>query len=522
MKIKHIIPTTLACLLLTGCAKDESKTYESPKIQYSDMFATKSDSNESDSLSSSERKFASPASENDISTNELLPDKGNKSDNTKTPSVNKKEAIRRSYAANGETSETEQSAVNSDANPESETSTVSNPQNQENNESSAETNPNVNSGTAVKTIGKRKSSSVIYTDDQTVANLPLGDICYFPYRLKPLTENSLSPKEPRADTSTDENDEEILEFTAGISQSAADEINKLSDSKVKEIKEVVENISASASNKSGLDAETKFYVTPNAPTQQKSDNKSMLLSFAFKDAEDKDIRPQQAVTIKIPVPSKLKNSSEILVYRVGRNNTPEKTAAEKQTIDETEYIILETADLGTCILTDTEIKKADVDKMTSKRAEETIYDHGYKVVFRTDTDTYLLGTFPHDMCEWNDVNNMCREIEGLIDADCQMVGIPSLDDLKYFTKCGIYLPGQYEMWTSTPTSPQSSKAYYRNKKGAFYSTRSMTEKCGVCAIIRVSAPQDDPDLLSDFLPDYEETKARLEAEEEQYKLSISE
>lgn len=150
------------------------------------------------------------------------------------------------------------------------------------------------------------------------------------------------------------------------------------------------------------------------------------------------------------------------------------------------------------------------------------YDHGYRVVFRTETDTYLLGITPYDYCIWDDVDDMCLKIEESIEAECQMVGVPSFEDMKYFIDCGIVFPGQYEMWTQTPASPNGKKMYYRNQKGAIYSTKSQTEKCGVCAIIKISTTQNDPELLSSSLADYDGAKARLEAEEEQYKLAISE
>lgn len=169
-----------------------------------------------------------------------------------------------------------------------------------------------------------------------------------------------------------------------------------------------------------------------------------------------------------------------------------------------------------------EDEQEDGDKQESKPKPQIKYDHGYRVVFRTNTDTYLLGISPYGQCSWDDVNDTCLKISDLIEADCQMVGIPSLEDLQYFTDCGIYLPGQYEMWTSTLANTKGNKVYFRNKKGAFYSTKSKTDRCGVCAIIRISSPKNDPELLSSSLSNYEEAKARLEAEEEQYKLAISE
>lgn len=168
---------------------------------------------------------------------------------------------------------------------------------------------------------------------------------------------------------------------------------------------------------------------------------------------------------------------------------------------------------------DTEDEETSKEEYVSKKMK---YDYGYRVVFRTETDTYLLGTFPYDYCVWDDVNDVCLTIEGLIEADCQMVGIPSFEDLKYFIDCGIVIPGQYEMWTSTRVNPEGNNIYYRNKKGAIYSTKNKTQKCGVCAMIKVSTTQNDPELLSSSWSYYDEVKARLEAEEEQYKLAFSE
>lgn len=505
MKIKRIIPAAIACLLFTGCAENQYKT---PKVNYSDMFVQKTDTN---NTLPSEDETAETAVKNSFTANAPAINTENGNGSAETPSVGKNETTNKAYAANGEIDETEQS----NANPDADIQTF------------ADTEANTNPDTQTTTIGNRKTNSVIYTDDQAVANLPLGDICYFPYKtaseLKPPNENVVKATEPGV--STDE-DEDTSEFTAGITQSAADEINTLDDDKVKELKDVIENISVIAPNNAGLNEETKLYVAPDVSILQNPKNKGMFLDLEFIDEENKKIQPQQNVTLNIPVPSNLKNNSDILVYRIGNYNTPEKTEFETQTINGADYIVLETNQLGTYVITNAEIKKSDVDRLKSvnnrRTNEETKYDYGYRVVFRTNTDTYLLGIFPHDLCEWNEVNDVCREIENKFESDCQMVGAPSLEDLEYFTKCGIYLPGQYEMWTSTPISEQGNKAYYRNQKGAFYSTRSKSEKCGVCAIIRVSAPQDDPELLSSFLPDYEETKARLEAEEAQYKQSAAE
>ena len=144
------------------------------------------------------------------------------------------------------------------------------------------------------------------------------------------------------------------------------------------------------------------------------------------------------------------------------------------------------------------------------------YCYGYRVIFRTETDTYLLGTSPYKFCKWDDINSICRELEDMIETDCQMVGVPSLNDLELLDESQVYLPGRFEMWTSTPVSQDSSRAYYRNSKGSYRAVKEASKKSGVCAIIKVSIPQNDETLLSTSWSNYEELKSLLEAEEEQY------
>lgn len=159
-------------------------------------------------------------------------------------------------------------------------------------------------------------------------------------------------------------------------------------------------------------------------------------------------------------------------------------------------------------------------KAKNPKKKEKFY-YGYRVIFRTETDTYLLGTAPYKSCKWEDISSICQELEDFIEIDCQMIGVPSFDDLELLEESQIYIPGRFEMWTSTPTSPGSTKAYYRNSKGSHRAERDMSKKSGVCAIIKVSTSQNDEELLSTSWTNYEELKSQLESEEEQYILDTS-
>lgn len=343
MKTKHLISAAVACLLLTGCAANDKG--HSPKVQYSDMFVNKDAANASPKLTDINGKAAAPNSDDDTDNGEVTaPSVSDTSNENAAADESDPSVIVAPLAEDDNETDNGSSAPNEDT-------------------SSAETTPDTSTDTPSKKINNPRPASVIFTDAQAVANLQLGDICYFAY----------------------------------------------------------------------------------------------------------------------------------------------KTGDENVTEDESS--------------SDAEDDSENGDKPEERPRSKPKYDHGYRVVFRTETDTYLLGILPYGQCKWDDVNDMCRKIGDLIEADCRMVGIPSLDDLQYLTDCGIYLPGQYEMWTSTPASPK--KVYYRNKKGAFYSTKGKLETCGVCAIIKISSPQSDPELLSSSLSNYEEAKARLEAEEEQYNLAIS-
>lgn len=361
MKIKPVISSVIACLLLTGCSQSENTAKNSPKIDYSDLFKHNADANPLTETNKNE--YGAAAAEIDSTTNETSESENAEAPNT---SANKEITNRKSNAANNTTDK----ANTTDNAPTNDTQQgTSSSASQTNASSKADESENAKTPTA--TIGNRKSSSVIYVNEQTVADLPLGDICYFPYKtdseLKPPNANVVSPKEPNV-TNGDNNS---LKFTAGISQSTADKINKLSDSDVKNIQDVVKSITAEAPDGSGLDNKTKLYAEPNSALPKKSDNKTMFLGLTFQNDEGKEVQPQKAVKVTLPVPSELKNSTAVNVYFIGKNNTPEKLNAEIQTVDGAKYAVFETSSLGSYAITGKELKKTDVDKF-KKDAEAAL------------------------------------------------------------------------------------------------------------------------------------------------------
>lgn len=152
----------------------------------------------------------------------------------------------------------------------------------------------------------------------------------------------------------------------------------------------------------------------------------------------------------------------------------------------------------------------------------TKYDYGYRVVFRTSSETYLMGITPYKNCTWDKLNSVCAEIGEKLETDCEIVGAPSLEDLKMFTEAGIYFPEKHEFWTSTLTAENGYRAYYRSKNGTFYSTKSTSMTSGACVIIKVKTSQSNSELLSNSQPNFAELKAQLEKEAEAYKKSQSE
>lgn len=149
------------------------------------------------------------------------------------------------------------------------------------------------------------------------------------------------------------------------------------------------------------------------------------------------------------------------------------------------------------------------------------YTHCYKVVFRTTTDTYLMGMYSYKTCEWKDITAVCKNLESEILIDCNMVGAPSLEDLKTFIDSEVFIPATTDFWTTTPTKPNSAAVKIRNTKGSNSAELLKTEKCGICAIIRVSTSQNEKELLSSsyLIPnEFNGLKARLEFEESQYNI----
>lgn len=183
MKIKSVISIIIACLALTGCSQNKNTEKKQIKIDYSDMF--KNPTNSQVSAETHDFKANSPNAEKDISTDdtETVDDKKYAS-----PSVK-------------ETQNAYRASVNSTSDTQSENDNTSAPQPEEDNNVSENAGAATNTNTTNKTIGNRKSSTVFYTNDQAVADLQLGDICYFPYKtdseLKPPNANVVSPKETK-------------------------------------------------------------------------------------------------------------------------------------------------------------------------------------------------------------------------------------------------------------------------------------------------------------------------------------
>lgn len=249
--------------------------------------------------------------------------------------------------------------------------------------------------------------------------------------------------------------------------------------------------------------------------------------------ESKPASPQEKpASSQAPAKTETSNTeSEPKLVLVTPTKTPDKTTAGAVNKD-----IASTPLGGICYLPykpDEPVETSEPDKTTSgesgsesnsepkKKKEKTKYDYGYRVVFRTSSETYLMGVTPYKSCKWDDIGKICKEIEDKLETECEMLGAPSLEDLKMFTEAGIYFPERHEIWTSTLTAEKGFKAYYRNTKGTFYSTRSTSDICGVCVIIKVKTSQSNSELLSNSQPNFNELKSRLEKEAEAYKKSQS-
>lgn len=147
----------------------------------------------------------------------------------------------------------------------------------------------------------------------------------------------------------------------------------------------------------------------------------------------------------------------------------------------------------------------------------TKYDYGYRVVFRTSSETYLLGVTPYKNCTWDDLNSVCLEVGEKLETECEVVGAPSFEDLKMFTEAGIYFPEKHEFWTSTLTAEKGHKAYYRSSNGTFNSTKSTSLTSGACVMIKVKTSQSNSELLSNSRPNFDALKAQLEKEAAAFK-----
>ena len=173
------------------------------------------------------------------------------------------------------------------------------------------------------------------------------------------------------------------------------------------------------------------------------------------------------------------------------------------------------------VMPETPAKPADPDNSSDQDEPKNVkiptkYDYGYRVIFRTPTDTYLLAMSPYKQCHWNEITDVLTELENEFEPTVTMVGAPSVNDLRDIAESGVYLTNKFDMWTSTPVTEGSAKAYYCNSKGAYYATQGVSRNCGLCAIIKVSTSQNNAELLSTAYEGYNDFKARLEAEETQY------
>lgn len=128
-----------------------------------------------------------------------------------------------------------------------------------------------------------------------------------------------------------------------------------------------------------------------------------------------------------------------------------------------------------------------------------------------------MGITPYKNCTWDKLNSVCAEIGEKLETDCEIVGAPSLEDLKMFTEAGIYFPEKHEFWTSTLTAENGYRAYYRSKNGTFYSTKSTSMTSGACVMIKVKTSQSNNELLSNSRPNFAELKAQLEKEAAAFK-----
>lgn len=172
----------------------------------------------------------------------------------------------------------------------------------------------------------------------------------------------LAPKDPI----TKENDG-FIRFSAGISQETAESIKGLSAEDMGEIRSVVENISIDAPTNSGVDIQTRLYVEPKPNISSNYGNGSMAFDLSFKDENGKEIQPEKTVTVRMPVPKKLKGKDPIFVYHINDEGVAEKLEIKTEIIDGIRYVVFDAEHFSVYVVTDEEVKeggKPDVDDKT--------------------------------------------------------------------------------------------------------------------------------------------------------------
>lgn len=257
-------------------------------------------------------------------------------------------------------------------------------------------------------------------------------------------------------------------------------------------------------------------ITPKAaptPTPAESKPASSQEKRAASSTSNETSAPETKPTYEIVTPTKTPDKTAVKTDNKDAASTP---------LGEICYLPYKTAEPEEPEKTTSGESGSESETESKPKKEKPKYDHGYRVVFRTNSETYLMGVTPYKSCKWDDIGKVCKEIEEKLETECEMVGAPSLEDLKMFTEAGIYFPEKHEIWTSTLTAEKGFKAYYRNSKGTFYSTKSTSQTCGVCVIIKVKTSQSNNELLSNSQENFNELKAQLEKEAEAYKKSQSE
>lgn len=177
----------------------------------------------------------------------------------------------------------------------------------------------------------------------------------------------VSAKEPTSDKNSDGS----YNFTAGFTEKVAEDINRLSDLEAEELKNVVENISVTAPADADFDIDIELYVTPNVSVSEDFGDRRMALDLTFKNSNGEEVQPQIPVTVRIPVPERLRYSSTIYVYHVGDDGKIEKIESVTETIGDIRYVVFETGSFSIFVLTDQLIdNKDDTSEPTSSDTSE--------------------------------------------------------------------------------------------------------------------------------------------------------